>query len=173
MASLFEERTVAPDNQLAYDWTFEVPSTGQPLAWPESRLAFDYGLHIAGAHREGQWVRLLSKIPVDGWLRITDGQAGSFFIEVSPLQGEIIALSPMMATWPDGHQRRIDGGSYLVKRLSKTGVIWFRAEIPSDYACGELVTDPVPLPPMLRTEAGQFFNPDGTPRFATVYTKGC
>ena len=59
------------------------------------------------------------------------------------------------------------------RTLLKACKIEFRAEIPSDFDCGEPVTDPVPLPPILQTEASEFFNPDGTARFSTKYTKGC
>jgi hypothetical protein len=50
--------------------------------------------------------------------------------------------------------------------------IEFRAEIPSDFACGDTVPE-VPLPPTLRAPASEFFDPDGTARFETKYTKGC
>lgn len=175
VASLFEERRVATNNQLEFIWTLEMTDRpGRQLPWPDSVDAFDYGLHISGAHRRGDWVRLLTSIPVDGWLRITpEGQGGSIYVWVSALPGTIVDLSPLLAIGQDGRERPIGGGPYLVKSVSDTGMIEFREKIPSDYSCGEPVIDPVPLPPTLRSRADEFFYADGTPRFSMTYTKGC
>jgi hypothetical protein len=70
----------------------------------------------------------------------------------------VVDLSSLLATGPDGRKRRIVDGSYLVTSVSKTGVVHFRAEIPSDFPCGEPVTDPVRLPPTFRAGAAEFFN---------------
>jgi hypothetical protein len=175
VASVYEERRIDSSNQLAFTWTVELAShRGERLPWPDAIGAFDYGLHLAGVQRRGGWVRLLSSIPTDGWMRITSvGAEPPVYIWVSPLEGQIVDLSPLMASWPDGRRRQIEGGSYLIQSVSGAGSIEFRAEIPSDYNCGQSVTDPVPLPPALKARAAEFFDENGTPRFFTAYTKGC
>lgn len=175
LATLFEERRVPPSHQLEYVWTFELASQpGTPVPWPESWAAFDYGLNVAGAHRRGDWVRLLSATPVDGWFRVApEGQAASVYVWATPLLGQLVDLSVPLATWPDGRPRPTGGGPYLVTNVSANGSIEFRAEIPSDMPCVEPVTDPVALPPTLRSTAEQFFNADGAPRFRTSYPQGC
>jgi hypothetical protein len=176
VASLYEERRVVSGGGLEFEWTVEPTSNpAKRLVWPEAGEAFDYGLHVAGVQRRGNWVRLLTSIPADGWLPITDpDEPGTMpiYIRVSSLADQIVEVSALTASWPDGSRRQIAEGSYLVQRVSG-GFIAFRAEIPSDFACGDPVTDPVPLPPTLSARASEFFNPNGTPRFSTKYTKGC
>lgn len=145
---------------------------GDPVNWPNAIEFADYGLHISGAQRRGNWVRLLSDIPVDGWLR-TDDPAQRLRIAVDSIEGRVIGIAPLVATWPDGSQRRTgDFQTFLIQRISR-GVILFRQEIPSDFDCGEPVVDPNPLPPVLRAPISALFNPNGAPRFADPYTKGC
>ena len=91
---------------------------------------------------------------------------------VEPLTGNIVEMSPLRADWPDGRSRLTDHGSFLIQKVDGA-FIEFRAEIPSDFACGNPVTDPVPVPPTLRAATSEFFNRDGSPRFADKYTKGC
>jgi len=110
--------------------------------------------------RRGQWVRLLTSIPVDGWLAITpDGSdsARSIAVHVSPLEGQVVTMA---------------GESYRILRIA-AGTVEYRREIPSDYGCGESAIDPVPLPQTLRTPVASLFDPEGTPRFRQKYTRGC
>lgn len=180
VATLFEDRTVGPNNRPHMVWTLETASRpGQRVPWPGYGEAFDYGLHIPGAHRKGEWVRLLTSIPVDGWLRIPrDAEPAPIQVHVSGLQREVVNLlnlsSSLWAVGPDGNPREIAEGSYFVKGVSKSGIIEFRKEIPSDFDCRvHPVIDPVPLPPTFQAHAAEFFNPNGTPRFSTKYWKGC
>ena len=180
VATLFEDRTVGPSNLPHMVWTLETAEQpGQRLPWPGYGEAFDYGLHIPGAHRTGEWIRLLTSIPVDGWLRIpSDREPAPIQVHVSGLQNEVVNLlnlsSSLRAIGPDGNLREIAEGPYFVKRVSTTGMIEFRKEIPSDFGCSvHPVIDPVPLPPTLHAPAAEFFNPDGTPRFSTKYWRGC
>jgi hypothetical protein len=177
VASVFEERKVTAENQFEFTWTVELTShAGDRLPWPDAAAVFDYGLHLAGVQRRGDWVRLLTSIPADGWLRITptpnipDGLP--LYVYVEPLNGQIVNLSPLTARWPDGRRELTEQGTYLILNITRA-VVEFRAEIPSDFACGETVTDPVPVPPTLRAPTSEFFNRDGTPRFSEAYTKGC
>jgi hypothetical protein len=177
LARVFEERVLESDNEVGFRWALELASApGAPVPWPDASKAFDYGLHLAGVQRRGNWVRLLSSIPADGWLRINtepDVRGDErLYIYVEPLGGKILDLEPLMAQWPDGRRRQTTSGSYLIQKVAG-GTVEFREEIPSDFSCGETVSDPKPLPPRLRAPASEFFNRDETPRFSTKYTKGC
>jgi hypothetical protein len=157
---LFEGLHLA-GSQLEFEWTLERASEpGRRLAWADAPAAFDYGIAIAGVQRRGEWVRLLSSIPVDGWLGITpegSDAARSIAVHVSPLDGQVIAMA---------------GESYRILRIVP-GAVEYRREIPSDFGCGEPVTAPVPLPPTLRAPVASLFDPEGTPRFREKYTRGC
>jgi hypothetical protein len=157
---LFEGLRLA-GNQLEFEWTLgRASEPGRRLAWADAPAAFDYGIAIAGVQRRGEWVRLLTSIPVDGWLAITpvaSDAARSIAVHVLPLEGQVIAMS---------------GESYRILRIA-LDTVEYRREIPSDSGCGEPVTDPVPLPPTLRAPVAALFNPDGTARFREKYAKGC
>jgi hypothetical protein len=176
VAVIFEERRLADQNGLHFEWTIELTANPSvPLPWPEGDMAFDYGLHVAGVQRRGDWVRLLTSIPVDGWLRTNDINAPGdhpLYVYVHPLEDEIVNLGPLSAEWPDRRREQTQEGSFRILRVAND-TVEFRQEIPSDYPCGEQVTDPAPLPPTLRARTSEFFNSDGTPRFAEKYTKGC
>jgi hypothetical protein len=176
VATLFEERSVGTYGYFQFTWTLERASRpGVRLAWPDAAQAFDYGLHIAGVQRRGDWVRLLDSIPVDGWLPVTpENNPGARppYVRVSSLDTQLVGVGPLQATWPDGHRERTEGGPVLIQRITGD-TIEFRDEIPSDFACGERVVDPVPLPPTLRAPLSALFNANGTPRFSETYTKGC
>src|SRR5688572_16494659 len=168
VASIFEERRVNAIGEPEFVWTVERTSNpGVPVVWPDAEFAFDYGLHVAGVQRRGNWVRLLTSIPVDGWLRITTlpeiPDDAPVYVYIQPLTTQIVNLSPLTAQWPDGRKGTVQEGAFLIQQVVDR-TIEFREEIPSDFACGEQVTDPVPLPPTLRAPASEFFNPDGTPR---------
>jgi len=177
LATVFEQRRFTDNGDSELTWNIartSAPSVVVP--WPESREVFDYGLHVAGVQREGEWVRLLGSIPVDGWLRITESPSvpdrARARVYVEDLEGQIVELRRVQATWPDGSFRRIGAGSYLIRSIGRAGVE-FRAEIPSDFDCGEPVMDPAPLPPLLRASVADLFDSDGGPRFFKSHTKGC
>ena len=160
VGSLFEGLRLA-GSQLEFEWTLErATEPDRRFAWADSPAAFDYGIAIAGAQRRGDWVRLLSSIPVDGWLATTpEGSSTprSIAVDVEPLEGQVVEMS---------------GDSYRILRIA-TGTVEYRREIPSDFACGQSVTNPVPPPPTIRTPIAALFNPEGTPRFRQKYTRGC
>jgi len=160
VGSLFEGLRLA-GNTLEFEWTLE--SAAEPnrrIAWADSPAAFDYGIIVASAQRRGGWVRLLSSVPVDGWLAITpEGSSTprSIAVDVVPLEGQVVEMS---------------GESYRILRIA-AGTVEYRREIPSDFACGQPVTDPVPLPPTLRAPIAELFSRDSQARFSVKYSKGC
>ena len=159
VGSLFEGLRLA-GNQLEFEWTLERAEPNRRLEWADSPAAFDYGIVIAGVQRRGGWVRLLSSVPVDGWLAITsEGSTTPRWIAVAaaPLEGQVVEMS---------------GDSHRILRIA-AGTVEYRREIPSDFACGQSVTDPVPPPPTIRAPIAALFNPEGTPRFRQKYTRGC
>jgi hypothetical protein len=176
VASIYVETKIGTDGQLAVTNVDRASHPGERLPWPDAAEIGGYGLHVAGAQRRGNWVRLFTSIPADGWLRTySDAEPVpplAVRAHVEPLTEIIVGMSPLLAVWPDGRSRLIDHGSFLIQKIDGA-FIEFRAEIPSDFACGEAVTDPVPVPPTLRAAATEFFNPDGSARFAEKYTKGC
>jgi len=177
VATVFEELRFADNGDSVLAWSVEPEAAPSEIVpWPESAHAFDHGLHVAGVQRQGNWVRLLDSVPVDGWLRISPWpdppEREPLYVYVEPLEGQIVNLRPLMAQWPDGSSRPIPEGAYLMQRIARTN-LEFRAEIPSDFSCGAPVIDPTPLPPILRASTPELFDPDGSPRFFTTYTKGC
>ena len=174
VASIYVESVISTDGRLSVTNVDRALHPGERLPWPDAIA--DYGLHVSGAQRRGSWVRLFTSIPADGWLRIysDDEPVPSLAVRASvrPLTGSIVEMSPLRAVWPGGRNRLTDQGSYLIQKVDGA-FIEFRAEIPSDFACGDPVTDPVPVPPTLRAATSEFFNSDGSPRFAEKYTKGC
>lgn len=131
-----------------------------------------YGIHIDGnAVVSDDWIRLLGPaLPNVAWL---PKESADLIILIQPFAGHIFELEPLRATMPNGMQMRVDRGSYLISRVTTTGVVEFRREVNSDFACGEDIAPPPVLPPLLRAPASEFFRSDGTPRFTTTYTKGC
>ena len=100
------------------------------------------------------------------------GFDGCFSVIVSPVLGEIVRLTPLQATSPNGTRRTIEKGEYLITRVAN-GTVEFRAEVEADMACGADIKPPQVMPPTLRTEASEFFNADGTARFSIVSGRGC
>jgi hypothetical protein len=181
LATILEERQVLTTGELVFAWSIEMTAkAGTRLAWLEAeRMLDDYGLYVAGVQRRGDWVRLLGSIPVDGWLRVApsptpDGQPSPLlFVWVTPLAGHIVTLSALEARWPDGRRQQIEEGrDYLVQKVVGD-VVEFRTEVPSDFPCGEAVSDPPEKPPTLRAPTSEFFGPGGAPRFFPKYTRGC
>ena len=73
---------------------------------------------------------------------------------------------------PNGLTRPIQPGAYVIEELVN-GVVTFRAEVPSDMACGEDVRPPISMPPSLRADAKEFFDAQGRALFSDAYPKGC
>lgn len=176
VASIYEELQPDLEGRLTVTNLDRVSHPGERLPWPDAAFIGDYGLPIAGAQRRGEWVRLLSSIPVDGWLPVTpeDREVPGLAIQIHthPLIHIVVEMSSVKAQGPDGRIREIKQGSFLIQRIDGA-FIEFRDEIESDANCGEPVTDPSPLPPTLRAPITELFNPDGSARFHEKYTKGC
>jgi hypothetical protein len=147
-----------------------IAKPGQFIPWVADVGDWGYGLHISGVRVRGRWIQLIgSPLPPSAWLPM-DSQ--TLPATVTPLTGQILRLPPLRARWPDGAMRAISEGPYLFYRAAEDR-IEFRAEIPSDFPCGEDLTPPSVMPPRLRTTPKELFGPDGAPRFEGVYTKGC
>jgi hypothetical protein len=160
VGSLFEGLRLA-GNQLEFEWTLErAAEPHRRIAWADSPAAFDYGVIVAGVQRRGGWVRLLSSAPFDGWLAISpEGSSTpqSIAVDVMPLEGQVVEMS---------------GESYRILGIA-AGTVEYRREIPSDFACEQSVTDPVPRPPTIRAPIPELFSRDGRARFSVKYSKGC
>jgi hypothetical protein len=130
-----------------------------------------YGVHIDGHLRKsGEWVQLLVPIvPVPGWMPM---KTSDVMVNIEPLTGQVLKLESLRARLPDGTSRLIDPGSYLITGVHSTKVD-FRAEVASDFACGQDVRTPEVMPPLLQTTPAEFFSNDGAPRFTTKYGEGC
>ena len=176
VASIYIETISATDGRIAVMNVDRASHPGERLPWPDSEQIGDYGLNVSGVQRRGDWIRLLTSIPADGWIRVVPDHGAepplAIRAHVNTLTYTIVDMSQMQATWPDGRSALTEQGSYKIQKVDGP-FIEFRAEIPSDFACGDPVTDPVPLPPILRAHISELFNRDGSPRFATKYTKGC
>lgn len=143
--------------------------------WPESWFAYDYGLDLGGVQKVGDWMRLTTATPVDGWLQVTSSNPpdrAPYYLYMSPLEGQVVYLADVVAARPDGRREAIKRDSYLITKIVNN-VVQFRAEIPSDFACGAPVVDPVPLPPILQAPIAELFDPMGVARFSTAHSKGC
>lgn len=128
-----------------------------------------YGVYISGVLVRNGWVSFVNSSIVEGWL---SPDQGALTVDVTPLKGEIVHLSPLLASWPAGVERAIEPGQYLITNVIGDR-IEFRQEIESDFACGKEVEPPATMPPTLHTTADHLFNLDGSARFDVVYTKGC
>lgn len=159
VGTVFEELAFASSDQLQYRWTVErATAPGERLAWPAAAAAFDHGLRVSGVQRRGNWIRLLSSIPVDGWIAVppdTDNGPRSIDISARPVTGEIVEMG---------------GESYKVLRVTD-GTVEYRREIPSD-GCVVTGQEP-PTPPTLRMPLAALFAPDGQTRFAVKHARGC
>jgi hypothetical protein len=156
---------------ISFGLDFESANTpGRPVTWINDVGDWGYGIHVAGVRPQGDWIQLIgAPFPASAWIPAL-GESFSGYVE--PLDDQILNLESMQATGPDGTPRTIRRDAYKILS-SKAGTIEFRAEVPSDMACGEEVKPPSVMPPTLRAPASEFFRPDGTPRFATKYTRGC
>jgi hypothetical protein len=144
--------------------------TGRFRSWLENIGDWGYGIYVSGVRPRGTWVQLFgAPFPAETWL---SSESPSFAAHVEPITGSILSLQSVRATFPDGSRRRIPDGAYLITRSTRSAVA-FRAEVPSDMACGEPISPPRRMPPILRTIPDELFDVDGSPRFAVVYQKGC
>ena len=143
---------------------------GQFAAWIDTVGDWGYGIYVCGVRPRGDWVQLVgAPFPSQAWLPTSSTSLSAL---VQPIGGEILRLQSVRATLPNGVRGRIPDGQYLIVRSSQT-TIEFRAEVPSDMPCGDSIRPPKMMPPTLRTTPTEFFNQDGSPRFAFVYTRGC
>ncbi len=95
-----------------------------------------------------------------------------FWVHAERMERHVVHLRALRARPANGGQARTLSGQYTVVDTRGSDVV-FRAEIPSDMPCGDDVADPSPAPMVWTAPASAFFDRDGTPRFSTVYTKGC
>jgi hypothetical protein len=187
VAQLHAEPTPESAVSGALHVSFRAPANGQDLTLgldvehSSKPGAFDewisdvgdpfYGRYVDGrARRFGEWVQLLGpRMPKGAWLT---AQNPNLQVIVDEMVNGIFDIELVRARWPDGRVAEIERANYLVTRID-AGQVEFRAEVPSDFDCGEDLAPPAVLPPLLRAPAAEFFNADGTPRFSTTYTKGC
>jgi hypothetical protein len=161
----------SPTERLAVGLDVELATEpGVFRSWIADVGDWGYGLYISGAHERGNWVQLIgAPLPQSAWL---DAETPTLTATIVPLEHEIVALTEVRAIWPDGGRRAITKGTYLIERVAG-GEIRFRAEVPSDFACGENIKPPAIMPPTLRTTPAELFDSAGRPRFTFVYQKGC
>ena len=149
------------------------------LQLPPLRLAarpanlgdWGYGYSIDGwGVPQGEWVRLLGPPPLRAvWAPMaSDG----FWVHAGRMERHVVHLRALRARPASGGRLRPLSGQYTIVE-TRDGHVVFREEIPSDMPCGEDAVAPSPLPTIWTAPASAFFDRDGTPRFSTVYTKGC
>ncbi len=81
--------------------------------WLESVGDWGYGVEIPGVRVSGTWIRLFgSPLPSDSWV---DGRSSSFQGQATSIQGTLVSLPPLRATFPDGTNRPIAPGSYWIE----------------------------------------------------------
>jgi hypothetical protein len=130
-----------------------------------------YGYHIDGwGVPQGEWVRLLGPPPLRAvWVpMVGDG----FWVDAVRMERNVVHLRALRARPANGGRLRTLSGQYTIVE-TRDGHVVFREEIPADMPCGDDVADPSPLPTIWTAPASALFDRDGTPRFSTVYTKGC
>jgi hypothetical protein len=148
-----------------------IGASGHFVEWLLSTGDWFYGTYVDGQFRShGDWIQLLGPaFPSEAWL---PRRGQSFEMLVEDMTGGIFHLDSIRAVGADGAVATTAGGDYLITRIHE-GVVEFRAEIATDFNCGEPVEAPRVLPPLLRAPAHEFFSSDGAPRFSTKYQKGC
>jgi hypothetical protein len=145
------------------------PTPGR-ARWLEHVGDHGYGIYVDGVRPHGDWIQLMP-LPLLGAAWVSRDEPDLSAI-VEPLEGEIRDLQPLVATYPDGSQRRIAEGSYLIGRTGPDGVE-LRAEVASDFDCGEDRPRPAVMPPTLRARPADMFDAAGAARFRVKYSKGC
>lgn len=147
----------------------------QFISWISDVGDWGYGIRIDGNVRtQGEWVQVLHPmLRGPAWMpKEALEPKAELYTYVDSIAGHILHVQPLEATNPSGVREVIEAGDFLITRVSPDAVE-FRAEVESDYACGDDIPPPPVLPPLLRASHREFFNADGTPRFATKYAKGC
>jgi hypothetical protein len=136
--------------------------------WLASVGDWGYGINVPGVRIQGNWIQLFgSPLPSESWV---DG--GALMAHAASIEGELVSLPALPATYPDGTTRPIVPGSYLIEQIRDSTVI-FRAEVASDYSCGEERRPPAVMPPSLRATAEAFFDSAGLAVFSETYSRGC
>ena len=149
---------------------FIADGSGQPMTWMSDTGDWGYGILVHGVRTRGDWIQLLTKpFPGNAWVW---RKTTTFSANVDSIEGNILGLEPLQATMRGRKTQTTVAGTYTILKV-RNGLVEFREEIPSDMPCGDEVKQPSVMPPILRAPAEQFFSADGTPKFATVYTKGC
>jgi hypothetical protein len=140
----------------------------KPAVWLDSVGDWGYGVEIPGVRIRGTWIQLFgSPLPATSWINgaLLRADAGS-------IEGRLVTLPRLLAVWLDGTRRSIVPGSYLVERIRGSEVT-VRAEVPTDFSCGEQVEAPVVIPPSVRIAAQDLFSRDGAAVFSETYGRGC
>lgn len=139
--------------------------------WIANLGDWGYGYPIDGwGVPQGEWVRLLGPPPLRAvWVPMAgDG----FWVHAARMERHVVHLRALRARPANGGRLRTMSGQYTIVE-TRDGHVVFREEIPSDMPCDEDAVDPSPLPTLWTAPASAFFDRDGSPRFSTVYTKGC
>ena len=169
IGDLYAVLSFHPQNQTGYRLEFRSRGSGaRPAVWLESIGDWGYGIEIPGVRLKGQWMQLIdAALPATSWV---DGSglgalAGS-------IEGSLITLPSIRAVWANGAKKSIAPGSYLVQRIRGSEVT-VRAEVETDFPCGEEVKAPAVMPASVRINARDLFTPGGTALFAETYGRGC
>ena len=158
-----------PRYDLGYRLEFRPRGTPRKAAvWLDSVGDWGYGVKIPGVRIRGTWIRLFgAPLPATSWINgaLLRADAGS-------IEGRLVTRPRLLAVWLDGTRRSIVAGSYLVERIRGSEVT-ARAEVPTDFSCGEEVKAPVVMPPSVRIAAQDLFSREGAPVFSETYGRGC
>lgn len=139
--------------------------------WVSDLGDWGYGHYIDGwGVPQGEWVRLLGPPPLRAvWVPM---RSDRFYVHADRMERHVVHLQSLRARPVEGGRWRTLSGQYTIVEV-RGGSVLFRAEIPSDMPCGDDAPDPAPAPPVWTAPASAFFHLNGTPRFRTVYTRGC
>lgn len=182
---------------------FAAPRAGSPVGYIVVRLIVfgdieqvGFGFDLEWTDRPGvyrEWIANLGDwgysysidgwgVPHDAWVRLLGPPSlravwvpkarNGFYVHAAQMERHVVHLRSVRARpIGRGELRRLSGQYTLVE--VRGGSVVFRAEIPSDMPCGDDTPDPSPAPTVWTAPASAFFDHDGTPRFRTVYTRGC
>jgi hypothetical protein len=159
-----------PDYDLGYSLEFRPRGTpAKGVVWLQSVGDWGYGIEVPGVRIHGEWIQLFgAPLPPASWVE----DRSSLSAQGGSIEGRLVSLPGLLATWPDGTERPITPGSYLIEQIQGSRVT-FRAEVSTDFPCGEEVKPPVVMPPSLHATAQDFFNAAGAPLFSETYSRGC
>lgn len=168
IGELYAVLSFHPSYDVGYRMEFRPREAGVPASvWLDSIGDWGYRIEVAGVRMRGTWIQLVSRaLPPASWIDIGRlGGGGS-------IEGHLVTIPSVPAVWPDGKSRAIAEGSYLVQRI-RGAQVTLRAEVPSDFPCGEVVNDPPVKPQSVQVAARDLFDPSGSPLFAETYGRGC